>query len=408
MSLFLFFVFFFFLNEAWEIFLEILNIRYLRKQPLPEIFKGIVTSEGFQKSIQYTAEKSYFGLTSRAFGIVFLWIFLLGGYFEKTDLVLQAHFQGLTLSVVYCFAIAFIFALLKLPFSIYSQFVIEEKFGFNKMTGRIFISDLIKTLFLSAILGVPLLYLIFWLYEITETYWWLWAFGAVFGFQFLLAAVYPTLLAPLFNKFIPLAEGSLKESILSLAQKIKFKMAGIYTIDGSKRSAHSNAYFAGMGKMRRIVLFDTLIHQLTEPEVLAVLGHEMGHNKLRHVQKQMVLSFIVSLFGFWILSLIMTWEPFYSLFQAGIPAPHKALVLFSLFSGVFTFWLIPLFNGLSRKYEFEADHFAKKITGESQYLASSLIKMCKENLSNLTPHPWYSFYHYTHPTTVERVRALEK
>ena len=199
------------------------------------------------------------------------------------------------------------------------------------MTAGIFISDLIKTLFLSAALGLPLLYLIFWLYQITGTYWWVWAFGALFGFQFLMAAVYPTLLAPLFNKFTPLAEGSLKENIVSLAQKIKFKMSGIYTIDGSKRSAHSNAYFAGMGKMRRIVLFDTLTGQLTEPEILAVLGHEMGHNKLRHVQKQMVLSFIVSFIGFWALSLIMTWEPFYALFRAGAPSAHKAIVLFSLF-----------------------------------------------------------------------------
>ncbi len=403
------FLAFFCLSETWEIFLEILNFRHIRKHRdhVPTLFQDTITPETYRKSIAYTLEKTRFSLISRFYGIAFLWIFLLGGYFEKVDRVLQASFSGLTLSAAYVLLIGLIFAILKLPFTVYSQFVIEEKYGFNKMSAGLFVADLLKALVLSLALGLPLLYLIFWLYEITGTYWWVWAFGAFFGFQFLIAAVYPTLLAPLFNKFTPLADGPLKEKIVGLARKINFKMSGIYTIDGSKRSAHSNAYFAGMGKMRRIVLFDTLTEQLDETEILAVLGHEMGHNKLKHVQKQMILSFFVSFLGFWALAELMAWAPFYEAFRAGAPAPHKALVLFSLFSGVFTFWLTPLFNGLSRKYEYEADRFSKEVLGDATPLATGLVKMCQENLSNLTPHPWYSFYHHSHPTTVERIAALK-
>jgi STE24 endopeptidase len=267
--------------------------------------------------------------------------------------------------------------------------------------------DLLKGIVLGAVLGGPILALVFWIYDKAGPWWWLWAFAAVFGFEFLMAAIYPTFLAPIFNKFTPLPEGSLKQAITDLAQKIRFKMAGIFTIDGSRRSAHSNAYFAGMGRMRRIVLFDTLQKQLTEREIIAVLGHEMGHNKLRHIHKQLILSFFVSLTGFWILSLAMGWTPFFAAFGAGDPAPHKALVLFALFSAHFTFFLPAITNALSRRYEYQADRFSVDVVGDREAMSSALVALCRENLSNLTPHPLYSFYHYTHPTTLERVRALE-
>jgi STE24 endopeptidase len=203
-----------------------------------------------------------------------------------------------------------------------------------------------------------------------------------------------------------LEEGELKNAILRRAQDVRFKMAGIFTIDGSKRSSHSNAYFAGMGRFRRIVLFDTIRDQMTEAEIIAVLAHEMGHNVKKHVQRQMILSFLFTLVGFWLLSVLLNWNSFFETFNAGPAAPYKAVVLFSLFSSHFTFFLTPLTNYLSRKHEFEADKFSVNTTGDRASMASSLTKLSKENLSNLTPHPWYSFYHYSHPTTLERVASI--
>ncbi|QQR81777.1 MAG: hypothetical protein IPJ69_06700 [Deltaproteobacteria bacterium] len=228
MTLFWIFVAFFCLHEGWETFLEILNQRYIKKNQdnIPELFQSTITLPNYKKSIAYSLEKSRFGLMSSWTGSVFLWIFLLSGDFGVLDERLAMHFSGLSLSVAYCLAVTFIFTLIKMPFSIYSQFVIEEKYGFNRTTAAIFIIDLLKSLVLSLALGVPLLYLVFWLYQVAGSSWWIWAFATLFGFQFVIAAVYPTLLAPIFNKFTPLGEGTLKEKIESLAQKSVSKCQG--------------------------------------------------------------------------------------------------------------------------------------------------------------------------------------
>jgi len=404
------FVFFFTLHQAWEIFLTLLNNREIKKSRgrIPAYFAGKIEPERYEKGIDYNLEKARFGLIVRGYDILATWVIILSGSLNALDLWLKgAGLSGLHLSVLYCAAVGLALTVLRLPVTLYSTFIIEQKYGFNKTTFPTFLIDLLKGFGLSILLGGPLLYLIFWLYAAAGQFWWLWAFGAVFAFELLIAAIYPTWLAPIFNKFTPLPNGPLKEAILKLADKIDFKLSGIYTIDGSRRSAHSNAYFAGMGRMRRIVLFDTLQKQLNEPEILAVLGHEMGHNKKRHIQKQLALSFVLSLTGFWILSLLMHYGPFYSAFGAGDPAPHKGLVLFSLFAGHFTFFAGAFTNHLSRKYEYEADRFSVDVVGDAPSMASSLAALSRENLSNLTPHPWYSFYHYTHPTTLERIRAIE-
>ncbi len=403
------FIFCYFIHESGETALTLLNNAHAKKHQgeIPEYFRGKIDLPTYQKGIRYNLEKSHFGLVVQWLGVVITWTLLLGGGFDLLEQWLQNFsLSPLLHSISYCLLIFLALMVVKIPVSLYSQFVIEKKYGFNKMTLVTFVTDLIKTLLLSAVLGIPLLALVFWLYSKAGSVWWVWTFASVFGFELLIAAVYPTWLAPIFNKFTPLPDGLLKQSILELAKKIQFKMSGIYTIDGSKRSSHSNAYFAGMGRMRRIVLFDTLQKQINEKEILAVLGHEMGHNKKKHIQKQLILSFIVTFIGFWILSLAMDWEPFYQAFNAGSPAPHKGLILFALFSGHFTFLLPILTNYLSRKYEYEADRFSVEVVGDAPSMASSLVALCRENLSNLTPHPWYSFYHYTHPTTVERVRAL--
>lgn len=400
----------FILHEVIEWSLILLNQSHVKKHQhqIPNFYQDKISPGEYQKSIAYTLEKSHFGLIVGALSLPVFWGAIFFGFFNSLDDWTKQIFNssGIIHSVIYCLSLGIILMILSIPTSLYSHFVIEKKYGFNKMTYKTFVLDLVKSLFLGALLGIPILYLVFWLLKVSGTYWWLYAFLAVFGFELLIAAIYPTLLAPLFNKFIPLSEGTLKESILAIAKKINFKMSGIFTIDGSKRSSHSNAYFAGMGKMRRIVLFDTLLKQMNEKETLAVLAHEMGHNKKKHIQKQMILSFIFSFIGFWILSVVINWEPFYQAFNAGSPTPHKALILFALCSGYFTFMLTPLMNFISRKNEYEADKFSVETTGDKESMASSLVKLSKENLSNLTPHPWYSFYHYSHPTTLERIKAI--
>lgn len=398
------------LHEVWETYLVFLNNAHIRRHQgeIPEYFRDKIDPERYRKAVAYNLDKARFGLISRGLWVILTWAAILSGFFAVVDnLVLTRVEAGtLTHSVVYCGVVGLTLFLARIPFSAYGQFVIEGRYGFNQTTVKTFVFDLLKGLALAALFGAPILYLVFWLYQKGGGLWWLWAFGVVFGFELLMAAVYPTVLAPIFNKFTPLPDGSLKDAITALAKKIRFKMSGIFTIDGSRRSSHSNAYFAGMGRMRRIVLFDTLQKQLTEREILAVLGHEMGHNKLKHVQKILALGFFTSLAGFWILSLLIGWEPLYATFNAGAPAPHKALVIVSLFGGHFTFFLKALSNALSRRYEYASDRFSVEVVGDPEAMASSLVALSRENLSNLTPHPLYSFYHYTHPTPLERVTAI--
>jgi STE24 endopeptidase len=238
--------------------------------------------------------------------------------------------------------------------------------------------------------------------------WWFYAWAALTSFQILIAAVFPTFLAPIFNKFTPLADQELNDRIVELARRIRFKMTGVFTVDGSRRSGHSNAYFAGMGRFRRIVLFDTLMKQLTSDELIAVLAHEMGHNVKKHIVKSMLLSAALSLVGFYVLSLLITWSDFYTAFNVAKASPHAALVIFSITSETFTFFLTPIMNLWSRKNEFEADQFSIETTNNKAAMKNALIKLTEENLSNLAPHPAYSFYHYSHPTTPERALAIDK
>ncbi len=398
--------------ETWEGILIQLNKSYLLKHAhqIPEDFRQKISPKEYKKSIQYNKDRLNFGTSSQILGILAFLFVLFSGAFHKMDTWLTGlfHLNGIHHSVLYCVIIGFFVFLLQIPISLYSQFIIEQKHGFNKMSFKLFLIDSLKGLLLSGCLGIPLLYLVFWLYQQSGDYWWVYALGVIFGFQLLMAAIYPTWIAPIFNKFTPLPEGSLKDSILTIANRVNFRLSGIYTIDGSRRSSHSNAYFSGIGKFRKIVLFDTLVQQMNERQILSVLAHEMGHNQKRHIQKQLILSFILTALSFWILSKWIEWPYFYDAFRAGDPAPHKALVLFSLSFGYFSFFITPLTHFLSRKYEYEADRFSVETTQDSASMISALITLSNQNLSNLTPHPLYSFYHYTHPTTLERIQALKQ
>ncbi len=393
-----------------ELGLDLLNLRELKKHrsSIPKLFRHTYSFEDYQKSIRYTQSQTYFAWAKGGVEALLLWIMILSGAFSSLAQGLELLWPNASLltKILYPFCIGGIFYLVGLPFHLFHTFVIEERFGFNRTNLKTFALDQIKTLFLTALLGAPLLTLLFVLVESMGNTWWLWGWMALLIFQLLVAALFPVVLAPLFYRFTPLEPGELQEKIHHLAQKLHFKMAGVFTIDGSRRSNHSNAFFAGMGKARRIVLFDTLRQQLNTGEILAVLAHEMGHNLKKHIQKGLLLSALSTALGFYLLHLCWNWPPFYQSF--GVPQPNVAVgfVLFTLLGGVWTFPFTPLKNAFSRHNEYESDRFSAEVTQDPTSMASALLKLSKDNLANLTPHPWYSFYHYSHPTSAERIRAL--
>jgi len=393
-----------------EILLDWLNLRHIEghRGRIPALFEGKISPEDYQKSIAYTRAKTHYGWVKAAFDALLIWTMILGGFFHRFDLWIGQWLpmNSLAHQVAYPFAIGAILYVVHLPFSLYHQFVLEENFGFNRSKLATFVLDQIKGILLSLLLGVPLLALLFWLVPTLGDHWWLAAWGVLMGFQLLTAALFPVVFAPIFYKFTPLPEGELKAKLSELAAKVKFKMSGIFTIDGSRRSAHSNAFFAGLGKTRRIVLFDTLLKSLSSEEIVAVIAHEMGHNKRRHILKGLVLSSATTLASLFLLSQCLKWPTFFQAFGVPEPSLQSGFVIFGLLSSVFTFPFNPIFQWISRRNEYEADRFSVEVNGDRAGMVSSLIKLSRDNLSNLTPHPWYSFYHYSHPTTNERAEAI--
>ncbi len=390
--------------------LELLNISYVKKtsNAIPEFFKAWFDKETYQKSTAYTLTKANFGLISSLFSTIFLLLFICLSWFGYLDNFISSKFSSkYSAGIVYILSISFIFSIISVPFSLYSQFVIEERFGFNKMTLKLWFSDFLKSTFISFFITIPIILVLFCFMDSAGRYWWVYAWAFIFIFQFILATIFPVFIAPLFNKFEPLKDDSLSEKIKLLSDKLNFKNSGIFVMDGSKRSTHSNAYFAGFGRFKRIVLFDTMIEQLGEKGVLAVLAHEIGHEKLKHILKNLVVSGLLMLIIFYAISLLVDYTPFYQAFGFSTPSYHALFVLFSIAMSPVMFFISPLFSIMSRKFEYEADEFAVKAVGNSKDLSDSLLKMSEKNLSNLTPHPMYSFFHYSHPTLYERIKAME-
>ncbi len=410
------FLTFFALEFLVEFVLNEMNLRYVRGrfdgQKIPDFFAGKISPEDYKKSVDYTLAKGRFERWAGTYGALVTLSVLFGGVLPSMDRLankLGSHFPAgaQATGILFCFGTGLIISLLSLPLGLYSTFVLEESFGFNKSTLKLYIADKLKALLLGIAIGIPFLFGVFYLMEESGLYWWLWAFLFILAFQILMVILYPTLIAPLFNKFAPLKEGGLRERILALAEKAGFKTSGIYTMDGSRRSAHSNAYFTGLGRAKRIVLFDTLLEQMTEAQGLAVLAHEIGHYKMKHVQKMLVIQGIFLFAGLYVLSFLVGYEPLFRAFALA-PSSHAALVLFSLISGPFTFYLGPLMNFLSRRHEYEADRFAVRTLKDGKPMEEALFNLTIKNLSNPVPHPWYSAYHYSHPTTAERVSNIRR
>ncbi len=394
------------LTQLW---LDHLNKKEVQRnsEAIPKEFAGVMDDETYAKSVRYTLAKHQFGVFETIVDAVILGVIILCGvlpwfYTVFSEWVGRAAWASAFFLVV----VSMLMSVLSLPLEWWSQFKIEAKFGFNRSSLGLWGSDKLKGAVIGLIIGFPLLWLLFKLVDWIGPSWWVWGFVLFFCFQLLMMILYPMLIMPLFNKLTPLPEGSLKDRLMALAESTAFKASTIQVMDGSKRSSHSNAFFTGFGRFRRIVLFDTLIDQLEESELAAVLAHEIGHYKRGHIPKMLMVSSVMTLVTFWLVDYLSRSAWFFEGFGFSEASLPVAFLLFMLLSGLFTFWVSPLFSQLSRKHEYEADSFAVAAVGDQEPMVSSLQKLSEKNLSNLTPHPLYSAFHYSHPTLLERERAI--
>ncbi len=385
---------------------NLLNLKTLNA-PLPEEFGGIYDKDVYKKSQSYTRTRTNFGLVESTFSIIVTLLFWFLGGFNYLDQIVRAWEYGNVINgLIYIGILVLMRSLLSLPFSIYSTFVIEEKFGFNKTTHKVFVADIIKGILLAVVLGGPLLFGILALFEYAGVAAWFYCWIVATVFILFVQFIAPTWIMPLFNKFTPLEDGDLKESIITYAKSVKFPLQGIYVMDGSKRSGKSNAFFTGFGKNKRIALFDTLINKHTVSELVAVLAHEIGHYKKKHILQGMVISILHMGLMFFLLSVFLSHKGLFDAFYMENVSVYAGLLFFGLLFTPIEFILSMGLNALSRKNEYEADSYAVNTTNQTKYLIDALKKLSKDNLSNLTPHPFYVLMHYSHPPVVERVKAI--
>lgn len=383
------------------------------REQVPPAFVGEVSLGQHQRAASYTIDKLRFGLIVSAVSTVTLigWT-LLGGLHELNQIIRDAIFTrwgNLPYQLALLGAFTFIGGLIDLPFSAWSTFRIEQKHGFNRMSWGMWIGDLIKQTILGVIIGAPIAALILWLMAAAGQQWWLWAWASWVSFSLLLMVIFPIFIAPLFNKFEPLDDASLAQRVTALMTRCGFKAKGLFVMDGSRRSAHANAYFTGLGASKRVVFFDTLLKKLTHGEVEAVLAHELGHFKHKHVLKRMITMFVLSLLGFALLGWLSRQVWFYQGLgvNPNLNAPNDALalLLFMLALPVFMFFVSPVFAYFSRRDEYEADAYACQQAARED-LANALIKLYKDNSATLTPDPAYVRFHYSHPPASERLAAM--
>lgn len=373
---------------------------------VPEQFHDKVPLEAHQKAAAYTRAKCSIAVFDLLIAAILLLAWTLGGGLDLLDKLWRGtDLSDLWMGTGFMLSVMLIGSLLDLPLAIYRTFVLEEKFGFNKTTARIFVMDLLKNTALAILIGVPMLVLILWLMSNAGRLWWLYVWLTWFGFSLFMMWFYPAFIAPLFNKFRPLENTTLKERIEHLLQRNGFASQGIYVMDGSSRSTHGNAYFTGMGGNKRIVFFDTLMNELSHEEIEAVLAHELGHFKCNHVKKRILILGVLFLAGFALLGWLITEPWFYTGLGVERPSTWMALTLFMMVTPVFTFFLEPMMSWYSRKHEFEADDFASA-QGRTQDLIRALVKLYRENANTLTPDPLYSAFHDSHPPAPVRIAHL--
>ena len=397
---------------AFQTWLSLRHLRHVgaHRERVPAEFADAVPLEAHQKAADYTAAKVRLGIVERFVDAAVLLLLTLGGGLLYIG-TLSNDWLGndYTAGIALAFGVMIVSSAFSLPFDLYRTFVLETRYGFNKMTLKLYLIDGLKGMLLSAAIGVPLLLATFWLMEKMGSLWWLYVWLMWLGFSLLMIAVYPNFIAPLFNKFSPLADQSLKQRIEALLKRCGFTSSGLFVMDGSKRSSHGNAYFTGFGNTKRIVFFDTLIERLSPTEIEAVLAHELGHFKRKHIYKMMAGQFLLSL----VILAAMGWVIDKPWFYAGLgasvdgrPPVALSLMLFFLVLGVFTFWLTPIGSLLSRKHEFEADAYAAEQTHAGD-LVTALVKLYRDNASTLTPDPLHSAVYDSHPPAAIRIAHLK-
>jgi STE24 endopeptidase len=378
---------------------------------VPNAFHGKVQLGDHQKAADYTSAKTRFDMLGTLFDAALLLYFTLAGGIQFIAGVVSAALVNgwfgspIAHGMATIVAVLILYSLLEAPFNIYRTFVIEARFGFNKMTFRLYLLDALKGILIGAVLGLPLLFGVLWLMERMGAYWWLYVWLVWVVFNLLILFIYPSFIAPLFNKFSPLQDETMKARIEGLLKKCGFAAQGLFVMDGSKRSGHGNAYFTGFGKTKRIVFFDTLLERLSINEIEAVLAHELGHFKRRHVVKRIVATFALSLGFLWLLGLLMQTSWFYLGLGVSTPSTALALLLFFMVLPIFSFLLGPIMSAYSRKHEFEADAYAAKQT-DSADLVNALVKLYQDNAATLTPDPLYSKFYDSHPPAMVRISHL--
>jgi STE24 endopeptidase len=374
---------------------------------VPEAFRESISLETHQTAADYTVAKTRAGILETGYATLLLLLWTLGGGIDLLQGVWTSSGLAPLLAGTALLLCAFlVMGLLEIPFDIYRTFVIEERFGFNRTTPRLFATDAVKQAVLLVVLGGPVILLILWLMAHAGTRWWLYVWAVWMAFSLLLAWAYPALIAPWFNKFAPLDDEALRGRIESLLERNGFASRGIFVVDGSRRSGHGNAYFTGLGNNKRIVFYDTLLHQLDADEIEAVLAHEVGHFKRKHIAKRIALMALVSLAGLMLLGWLINTSWFYTGLGVSEPSFAVALLLFLLVVPVFTVFLQPLMSWLSRRHEFEADEFAAR-QSDAGKLVAALVKLYRENANTLTPDPLYSAFHDSHPPAPVRISNLQ-
>lgn len=394
-----------FLIQNWLDQRQIKHVQSHRDK-VPDDFADRISLAEHQKAADYTLAKTRFGVIEQIVATFLLLAWTLGGGLEILDQSWRSiELSAIQTGMLVMLSFILISTLLEAPLSAYRTFNIEQRFGFNKMTLSLYISDTLKQSLLTIVIGAPLLWVVLWLMQHMGTMWWIYVWAVWMGFSLFMLWAYPAFIAPIFNEFSPLEDSDLRTRIESLLNRCGFTSNGIFIMDGSKRSSHGNAYFTGLGKNKRIVFFDTLLSSLEPDETEAVLAHELGHFKRKHIQKRIVSMAIISLIGLAILGWLMQQPSFYTGLGVSESSQYMALLLFMMVSPLFSLYLQPLFSFFSRKHEFEADAYAAK-QSEASKLIQALVKLYKENASTLTPDPLYSAFHDSHPPAPVRIAHL--
>ncbi len=392
-----------------ETYLKIRNLKSIdnNKDSVPPRFKDVVTEEEYKKSILYNTDRIKFQIFTALFGSVVLVIFTIGGLLNYlTQVVMDMTSSNVLGAVLLGLLLIIVEEIISIPISIYSTFVIEERHGFNKTTRKTFVTDIFKGLLVSGAISSILYATVIFIIISAGDLWWIYAFAAVFTLQAIIFFLYPVLIMPLFNKFEPLDDEQFKKPIEKLLEKVDFKSKGLFVMNASLRSTHGNAFFTGFGKNKRIVFFDTLLKTINPDEMEAILGHELGHYKLGHVRKTLISSLVFGFLGFYILNEIFKSDNFFIAHGLENLTVYSKFLMFYLVIGSYTFFTKPITSALSRKREFEADDFSFQFT-DGEHMISGLLKLTKDNASNLTPDPLFSSYYYSHPPIAERVASIE-